>query len=158
MRDTADHEEDWGDSNSAELDVAMVSAGLMHDVKYSSLAAAYRAEDARIETEHMSIKFKYLSGKPNLTNMVFKEAYRDEYTNEELPIGHVRAAMKEELEYFCDKVWVGVPLSEAQNDPDGKIIGSRWVNCNKNDINDHIVRRRSAYRQVQSSKVVSCDF
>ena len=148
MRDTADHEEDWGDSNPVDLDVAMVSAGLMHDVKYSSLAAAYRAEDARIETNNMSIKFKYLSGKMDLTKMVFKEVYKDEYTNEELPLGHVRAAMKEELEYFCDKVWVGVPLSEAQNDPDGKIIGSRWVNCNKNDINDPDVRCRLVAQEI----------
>ena len=51
-------------------------------------------------------------------------------------VGHARLAMKEKLEYFCDKIWVGVHITEAQADPDGKIIGSRWVSCNKNDIND----------------------
>ena len=39
-------------------------------------------------------------------------------------MGHVRLAMQEELEYFCDKVWVGVPIDEALADTDGKIIGS----------------------------------
>ena len=65
-------------------------------------------------------------------------------------MGHVRLAMQEELEYFCDKVWVMVPLTEAQSDPDGKIIGSRWVNCNKNDINDPDVRCRLVGQEVNT--------
>ena len=32
MRDTADHEEEWGDINSKELDMAMMTTGLLHDV------------------------------------------------------------------------------------------------------------------------------
>ena len=59
-----------------------------------------------------------------------------------------RLAMQEELAYFCDKVWVGVPLSEALADADGKIIGSRWVNCNKNDINDPDVRCRLVAQEI----------
>ena len=56
--------------------------------------------------------------------------------------------MHEELQYFCDKVWVAVPLVDAQNDPEGKIIGSRWANCNKNDINDPDVRCRLVAQEV----------
>ena len=56
--------------------------------------------------------------------------------------------MQEELAYFCDKVWVGVPLAEAMADPEGKIIGSRWVNCNKNDINDPDVRCRLVAQEI----------
>ena len=67
---------------------------------------------------------------------MFKEVYEDQYTLEDLPMGHARLAMKEKLEYFCDNVRVGVPMAEALADPDGKVIGSRWVKCNKNDIND----------------------
>ena len=33
-------------------------------------------------------------------------------------------------------------------DPEGKIIGSRWVNCNKNDINDPDVRCRLVAQEV----------
>ena len=73
-------------------------------------------------------------------SLKFKDLYKDEYTSEYLPLGHVRRAMREELEYFCNKVWVAVPLSEAQNDAEGKIVGSRWVTCNKNDIDDPDVR------------------
>ena len=109
----------------------MLNAGLLHGVKFTSLVAAYRAQDLKEETERLSVKFKYKKGKVEHTKLVFKDIYKDEYTCEELPMGQVRLAMQEELEYFCDKVWVGVPLSEALADPDGKIIGSRWVNCNK---------------------------
>ena len=63
-------------------------------------------------------------------------------------MGHVRSAMKEEPDYFCDRVWVCVPLADAQNDPDGKIIGSRWVNCNTNDIHDPDVRCRLVAQEV----------
>ena len=142
IRDTADFEEEWGDSNEPDLDQAMLSAGLLHDVKYSSLAAAYRAEDAKPETENLSVKCKYRSGKVATTNLTFKQSYKDEYTNEELPMGDVRLAMLDELDYFCDKVWDLVPMEQALADPDGKVIGSRWTNCNKNDINNPDVRCR----------------
>ena len=148
IRDTADFEESWGDANEKDLDQAMVTAGLMHDVRFSSLVAAYRAEDIRLETQNLMVKFKHRGGRIDPTTLVFKDSYKDEYTNEELPIGHVKRAMQEELEYFCDKVWVGVPLAEAQNDPDGKIFGSRWVNCNKNDINDPDVRCRLVAQEI----------
>ena len=102
--DTADHEEEWGDAPSNELATAMLSAGLMHDAKFSSLAAAYRAEDARMDAGDMMVKLKYHNGRLNPTKLMFKDMYKDEYTNEALPMEHVREAMKEELEYLCDKM------------------------------------------------------
>ena len=80
--------------------------------------------------------------------LVFKDAYKDEYASEELPMGHVRLAMQEELDYFCDKVWIGVPMSEARADSEGKIVGSRWVNCNKHVIDDPDVRCRLVAQEV----------
>ena len=148
IRDTADHEEEWGDEIEPELNRKMIASSLMHDVKFSSLAAAYRAEDVKKETENLSVKCKYKSGHVESVKLMFKDSYRDEYTNEELPIGDVRHAMLDELEYFCDKVWTLVPLEEAQSDEEGKIIGSRWVNCNKNDINDPDVRCRLVAQEV----------
>ena len=56
--------------------------------------------------------------------------------------------MQKEFAYFCDKVWIGVPMSEAMTGEEGKIIGSRWVNCNKNGINDTDVRCRLVAQQV----------
>ena len=148
IRDTADFEEEWGDALEPDLDKAMLCAGLLHDAKYSSLAAAYRAQDAKEEIANMKVRCKHRSGKIETTNLTFKQSYKDEYTNEELPIGDVRTAMLDELEYFCDKVWELVPTEQAMRDPDGKIIGSRWVNCNKNDINNPDVRCRLVAQEI----------
>ena len=52
--------------------------------------------------------------------------------------------MHDELLYFCDTVWVLVPIAEVR----GKIIGSRWVNCNKNDLEDPDVRCRLVGQEV----------
>ena len=64
-------------------------------------------------------------------------------------MGHVKLAMQEELAYYCDKVWVGVPLSDAMADPEGNIINSRWVSCNKNDVNDPDVRCRLVAQEIK---------
>ena len=67
------------------------------------------------------MKLKYLDGKEGNTELVFKDSYRDEYTNELLPMEHVKKAIHDELLYFCDSVWVLVPIGEVT----GKTIGSR---------------------------------
>jgi hypothetical protein len=148
IRDTADHEEEWGDECVSSLDATVMSAALLHDVRTSSLVAAYRAKDLEEETQGLSVRFKHMNGRIEPVNLNFKDFYKDEYTSEQLPMGHVRLAMQEELAYFCDKVWVGVPMAEALEDTDGKIIGSRWVNCNKNDINDPDVRCRLVAQEI----------
>ena len=148
MRDTADLEEEWGDETEKDIDSAMINSSLFHSPKFSSLAAAYRAMDVEEETRALKVKCKYGNGKNEMLTLKFKDVYKDEYTCESLPIGHVRRSMHDELQYFCDKVWVAVPLSEAQNDAEGKIIGSRWVNSNKNDINDPDVRCRLVAQEV----------
>ena len=104
IRDTADLEEEWGDANDPDVDKAATTAGLMHDIEPSSLAAAYRAENAKADTSNLKVKCKHTSGKLQTTTLAFKPSYKDEHTNEELQKGKVRNAMLEELEYFCDKV------------------------------------------------------
>ena len=42
-----------------DIDNATISAGLLHDVKCSSLVAAFRAEDSKNETEKLQAKFKH---------------------------------------------------------------------------------------------------
>ena len=90
MRDTADFEEQWGDETEASLGQAMATASLFHSPKFSSLVAAYRAKDLEEETRNMTMKFKYLNGDLGKTHLQFKVSYKDEYTCEELPMGHVR--------------------------------------------------------------------
>ena len=85
----------------------MVTARLMHDVRFSSLVAAYRAEDARLETQNLMVEFQHRGSRTDQVKLVFKGSYKDEYTSKELPIGHVRRAMQEELDYFCDSLGWG---------------------------------------------------
>ena len=87
IRDTADMEEEWGDASDPDVDKAATTAGLMHDIEPSSLAAAYRAEDAKADTSNLKVKCKHKSGKLQTTTLAFKPPYKDEYTNAELPMG-----------------------------------------------------------------------
>ena len=80
MRDTADAAEDWGDSNGKEVVTSMNSPGLMHDCKRMNLAAAYQAEEAPKDTENLSVRFKHADDRKDVSNLTFKERYRDEYT------------------------------------------------------------------------------
>ena len=156
MRDTADFEEEWGDETEASINSAMINSRMFHSPKHSSLVAAYRAKDLEEETRSLRVKRKHRNGKSEMINLKFKDSYKDEYTCEELPIGHVRRAMHEELEYFCDKVWVALPLAEAQADSEGKSIGSKLANCDNNDINDPDVRCRLVAQEVNLHEDDNC--
>lgn len=149
MRDTADAEEKWGDENEVDVEVAMKSAALFHGSDFINSVNAYKDQDLIKETEKLSVKFKHENGRVETTPLAFKDSYQDEYTLEDLPMGHVRMAIQEELAYFCDNI------SEAMADAEGKIIGSRWVNCNKNDVNDPDVRCRLVAQEVNVHADVS---
>ena len=93
IRDTADAQQKWGDECSEELSSKMRSIGSMHDVQDVSVAAAYRAGDENSSTEQLTVKVKYADGRVGTTELVLKDSYKDEHTNEQLPLGHVRRAM-----------------------------------------------------------------
>ena len=80
VRDTADAEEKWGDECSSELLSTMKSVGMLHDVHDISVAAAYKADDLMAETEKLTVKLKYANGRVGTTDLIFRESYRDEYT------------------------------------------------------------------------------
>ena len=42
-------------------------------------------------------------------------------------MSHLKDAMMDELDYFNDVVWTGVPLQQALNDKEGTFFGN---NCN----------------------------
>ena len=144
IRDTADTQETWGDECPQELISPLKSVEMFQDVQNVSVAAAYKSEDMIATTDKLTVKLKYADGRTGTTDLVFKDSYRDEYTNEQLPLGHVRQTMHDELMYFRDHVWILVPIVEAT----GKLIGSRLVNCNKNDLEDPDVRCRLVGQEV----------
>ena len=71
----------------------------------------------------------------------------DEYTGEELPPNLVAAGKQEELKYFASKqVWRAVPRPRA---PGMKVIGTRWVCCNKGDSINPDVRCRLVCQEMK---------
>ena len=71
----------------------------------------------------------------------------DEYTGEELPPNLVAAGKQEELKYFASKqVWRAVPRPRT---PGVKVIGTRWVCCNKGDSINPDVRCRLVCQEMK---------
>ena len=62
----------------------------------------------------------------------------DEYTREPLEHSLVREAIKEELEYFNQKVWELADTEKVLQNKENNVIRTRWVICNKGG---HIVPR-----------------
>ena len=54
--------QEWGDEVEADLGHAMLNAGLIHDVKFTSPVSAYKAKDLKEETKKLLVKFKYKGG------------------------------------------------------------------------------------------------
>ena len=82
----------------------------------------------------------------------FRDAYKDEYTNEVLRDHLISAAVREELDYFNKHVWRLVDKSEVVKDPNHKIIKTRFVNCNKGDHDVPDCRARLVCQEVNTYK------
>ena len=150
MRNTADAEESVGSEFPVELNVAMAVAGSIQDVPCSSVSTAIKSHDIAREVQRKEFHVKFSDGtsRPVKPKDFFKAEYKDEYTGEALPEPEVHAAIIDELEYVAKHVFVAVPVAEAKNDVAGKIIGTRWVNCNKGDASNPDVRCRLVAQEV----------
>ena len=149
IRDTADAEKtepEW----TREMGEAMAAIGMCHDLPSTSLLAAYKESDLAHANAKRKVVFKYLDGREVALSLDpnFKPQYKDESTNEVLPFEATKDAMLDELQYFCSVVFRGVSMNEAVNDQDGKIVGCRWVNCNKGDSSEPDVRCRLVAQEV----------
>ena len=135
MRDTFDFENPDVDKQDAEINLAMAKAGLLHD-QPAGIVAAVQEHDLRQSNLKRTTTFRMADGSSQVVPLLFKEVYRDEYTQEALPRSWVESAIQDEIDYFNAKVWRGVPLKQALSDPSAKIIGTRWAVCNKHDADD----------------------
>ena len=108
MRDTADAEHEEKEF-SDDMEVATLKAAALHDVPSTSIAAAYREADLEQESAQKTVTFKYLDGRSTRIHLDkhYKDMYKDEYTNEALPRGDTKAAIHDELTYFCEQVFRG---------------------------------------------------
>ena len=82
--------------------------------------------------------------------------HKDEYTNEPLSPSHIHSAILDECKYVNDNVWVGVEVQEALADPEAKVVGCRWVTCNKGDVSDQGVRARHVAQEPSICQDASC--
>ena len=152
MRDTADALEVQEEERVCHMDMAPMYAF----TETRSLKECLTNDDlvAQIGKVHDVFKMQDGSTIPIKWDQ-FKPAYKDEYTSEELPTAGTHSAIMEELNYFNDKVWVGVDIKQAQSDPVGKVISSRWVNCNKGDAANPDIRCRLVACEVNHQDDVS---
>ena len=133
IRGTADMEEKRSPpSPSKEFVCALRRAEKVQDVP-PSLEVQVQAEGLRAEALHEKIPFKSANGRVMHTQPKYKDAYRDEYTNDILPHDHMGKAMHDEVGYMRKEVVEGVSLEEALADPEHVLLGGRWVNANKQD-------------------------
>ena len=94
------------------------------------------------------IPVKFADGSINHVSLQFTDSYRDEYTSEILPHWHTCEAITDEVRYLMEHVLTVVPYHEAHEDPDSKVIGGRWVNSNKQDLNNPKCRGRFVAQEV----------
>ena len=80
--------------------------------------------------------------KVDFSSAPFKHAYHDEYTGEVLPQHLVQEAIAEELAYFNSVVWESTDKATAETADDYKLVRTRWVMCNKGDLENPDVRAR----------------
>ena len=59
----------------------MLNAGLLHDVEFTSLVSAHRAQDLKEETKRLTVKLKVKKGNVEHTDLVFKKGHKDEHTH-----------------------------------------------------------------------------
>ena len=120
---------------------------MLHD-QPMGLLAAVQNQDLHNAHQKRTTTFRMANGSSKTVPLIFRDVYKDEYTSEPLPSAWVESAIQDEIEYFNAKVWVGVPIQEALSDPAAKIIGTRWVVCNKNDTDDPDIRARLVAQEV----------
>ena len=151
IRDTEDASHKDPEHSSAMM-LALARVGALHDQPARSIVAAFREADLGHSNAKRTIDFKFLDGRTVSLDLEknFRQSYKDEYTNEVLPAEGTKDAMYDELDYFCDKVFRGVTLDEARQDPEGKIVGCRWVNSNKGDSESPDIRCRLVAQEVNN--------
>ena len=84
------------------------------------------------------------------------EQYFGDITGQPLPAELVKAARAKEMEYFASKgVWSTRPVAEAMRVKGRKPITVRWVDVNKGDDDNPVIRSRLGARDIRGAGVES---
>ena len=150
-RDTADAAfKDNDDAPDQTLSNAMACASLFHDHK--SISANVREADLINTNKNRTTTFRFADGSSKVASLEenFKSCYYDEYTR-----GHYLSRISRVLCWTNSTILMtssglGVPLQQALTDKEGKVIGTRWVLCNKQDASDPDVRARLVAQEINT--------
>ena len=147
MRDQADADEIHPEN--AELSHHEKSISMVQDVSHD-VSFTLRQQDLAASSPVRTTVFPMADGtKRNIClSDNFRAHYKDEYTQEFIPKEWVEAAIEDEIQYFNQKVWLGVPLDQALRDSGAKVIGTRWMLCNKGNANAPDVRARLVAQEI----------
>ena len=112
MRDTADAAHESPETgHCGNVPGAMSqSAALLHDVT-SDIAFTFAQQENQTSQRKRQTTLRHADGRLEQVPLhkIFREQYRDEYTDERLPREWVEDAIHDELDSFNDNVWVEVP-------------------------------------------------
>ena len=113
-------------------------------------------EDVKREIPHTFVK-RYGKNKGKIRidfeDHQFRPGYTDEYTGETLQKSLIREAIVEELSYFCEKeVWMIEDFNAMQKVADHVLVKSRWVLCNKGDLDKPDMRARLVACEVNKGQ------
>ena len=155
MRDEADAKHDVDDNVDVTdgcTKLMQLAAAQLSVPQSSSWAKLCATQTSLAAVSDLKTKFKHVNGTESTINYVFKDRYVDEYTGEELPLAETKAAIANELDYFCQHVWVGADSASVYSTPESKTIPSRWVFCNKGDSETPDVRARLVGCEINTYK------
>ena len=128
------------------------------DVHHLSCSHVFRDEAVAAISRNKPSLFNFADGTNVPISWRFKDAYHDEYTREILPHAHITESIVDELAYFNEHVWLGVPLKTAKDDPDGKILNGRFIFSNKGDLSQPDCRARYVACEIATHEDHACVF
>lgn len=150
IRDQADAEDREAQGiENALLVQSWENAGSSRDTP-ATIEARIKEQDLDHKVSTAKVTLKYKNGKSQAIDLKWRDVYRDEYTNDPLPLNHIKEAMLDEIKLLCDEVVEAVDVDEALKDPDHVLISGRWINHNKGDSDQPRCRGRYVGQEVNA--------
>ena len=155
IRDTADAvaHGDYDPDEAAMRVASLLDSSFVNSAPVSSINHAFALRDAEELSKPQTCPITRMDGSSSSVTFEphVKAEYKDEYTGDVLPQGLVQQAMVHEMSYFNDKVWQITSMDEALKTHNPKIVGGRWVLCNKGDLQNPKVRCRWVATKINTS-------
>lgn len=118
---------------------------------------SFAIQDATLKTRDNTSTIKHMDGKQSTISFEnnFKSECRGECTGEILPHALAQEAIMNEIRYVNETVWEIGATDMLRDRPNSKLIGSRWVLCNKGDVDSPKIRARWVATEVNTGNDIS---